>query len=133
VLHFRAMSRPEIEPCQPARCVNCGAEIRCGEVCRDLSHGTGRAHRLRCGKGKCATGLGRLITYHCSRACYWRHRRARLHAAAKPRKCKACGKRFTPLRSHALTCSSKCRQARYMKRLRGKRSKTSVDGNSRAR
>jgi len=62
-----------------------------------------------------------------------RHRRARLHVAAKPRKCKACGKRFTPLRSHALTCSSKCRQARYMKRLRGKRSKNSVDGNSRAR
>jgi hypothetical protein len=28
------------------------------------------------------------ITYHCSSACYWRHRRARLRVDVKPRRCK---------------------------------------------
>ena len=103
------MLRPE---CEPAHCTGCGVEICCGEVCRDLSYGTGRARRLRCGRGKCATGV-RLITYYCSKACYWRHRRARLRKPVEPRRCQACGVRFTPRHSHARTCSNACRQALY--------------------
>jgi hypothetical protein len=80
------MSRAEISTCQPAQCTKCRAEIRCDEVCCDLNFGTGRAWRLRCLD---CVGYGRFLTYHCSTACYWRHRRARLRKPVKPRRCKS--------------------------------------------
>jgi predicted nucleic acid-binding Zn ribbon protein len=97
-----------------------GKPIHCGERCRDLTSGYGRPiPRYVCGVGECASGIGRRLTYHCSRACYWRHRRARSRVAPRSRKCAWCGSRFTPQRrADARTCSSKCRQTLYRQRVR---------------
>jgi hypothetical protein len=112
--HLAAMSRVETEPCQPVHCLKCGVAIRCGDACRNLASGYVRhLRRWSCGKGDCATGFGRYLVYHCSQACYWRHRRARPRTAVKPRQCAVCGKTFTPRRSDARMCSGTCRQARY--------------------
>jgi hypothetical protein len=99
-------------------CSKCGAPIQCGERCRDLAPGNGRPkRRWQCGLCR-PSGIGRVLTYHCSIRCYWRDRRAKLHGHPKPRKCAnpKCGKRFTPGRSDARTCSSACRQAEYRRR-----------------
>jgi hypothetical protein len=115
-LHLRAMLRAET--CQPIRCQKCSAPIQCGDDCRDLN--SGRRHprrRWSCGQGECASGFGRPLTYYCSTACRWRHRRARLHVSPKPRKCAACRQTFTPQRSDAKTCGGPCRQALYRRRL----------------
>jgi hypothetical protein len=104
--------------CRSIHCQRCGDAIQCGDLCHDLSSGSGRPRRRwSCGKGECASGLGRRLVYHCSTACYWRHRRARMRMAPKPRQCATCGKTFTPQRFDAKTCGSACRQALYRKRL----------------
>jgi hypothetical protein len=110
--------------CQPVHCKKCGDAIQCGDWCIDISSGTGRLKRhWQCGKRGtvdahgCSSGLGRGLVYHCSTACYWRRRRARLRVAPKPRKCATCRKTFTPQRSDAKTCGSACRQMLYRRRL----------------
>jgi hypothetical protein len=110
-----SMSRAEVS-CEPVCCTNCRAAIRCGYVCRDVNSGSGRPRRWQCGKHGCASRYGRVLTYHCTSACYWRHRRARLRAIVLPRKCAGCGEKFAPRRSEARTCSSACRQALYRQR-----------------
>jgi len=59
-------------------CTQCGREIRCGEHYRDVGSGYGlpggTLRPLLCGKAdNCRSGMARWITYHCSKACYWRH------------------------------------------------------------
>jgi hypothetical protein len=111
--------------CEPVRCVECGATIRCGDECKDRNSRNGPYgdygfhppdHRWLCNR---CSGGGRWRIYHCSSACYWRHRRARLRAVVKPRKCAACGKKFTPRRSDAKACSNACRQALFRRRTTG--------------
>jgi hypothetical protein len=93
------------------RCTKCGGAIHCGDLCWDQR---GLQRRWRCNKPGCSSG--RLLHFHCSTACYWRDRRARLRKSPRPRKCASCRKPFTPQRADARTCSSRCRQALYRSR-----------------
>jgi hypothetical protein len=109
-LHLIAMSRVEIEPCQPVHCLKCGVAIRCGDACRELASGYVRHRRhWSCGKSECATGFGRLLVYHCCTACYWRHRRARLRTAVSRASAPCAAKRshrVAPMREYAAGLSA---------------------------
>lgn len=103
--------------CQPIHCSKCDSAIQCDDGYIDVGSGYGRLGPFLCGNDKCVSGKGRWIIHYCSTACRWRHRRARLRVAPKPRKCATCRKTFTPQRSDAKTCGSACRQTLYRRRL----------------
>jgi hypothetical protein len=107
------------EACTPAHCTRCGAVIECGFQCIDVNSGYGRIKRkLICGQGSglhaCTSGMGRVLTYYCSRACGRRHRRARNRV--KEVVCSVCDHLFPTTRRDARYCSNACRQEAYRER-----------------
>jgi hypothetical protein len=120
LLHIRAKSRgesmPALHTCEPIHCRRCGRAIHCGEWCIDELSGSGsNSRRWLCGVGYCTSGIGRGLTYHCSTACYWRHRRARLRELRPSPRCARCRETFEGRRD-ARYCSSACRQGAYRQR-----------------
>jgi hypothetical protein len=110
------------EPCKPAHCAGCGAVIACGSWCIDVYAGRGGAkghpsgkRKLVCGaQNRYCGGPGRPLTYHCSRACEWRHRRARNRV--KQLICVVCNQPFLSTRRDAKYCSDAHRQEAYRER-----------------
>jgi hypothetical protein len=95
-------------------CTNCGAVIACGAVYWDLTWGSGRRTQGRC--DTCG-GPGRVRVYHCSKACYFRQRRADLRSRRmRTIDCPSCGGRFESTRPDARYCSDACRQFAYRQR-----------------
>ena len=81
----------EISHYDPAPCAGCGRIIRWSYAARPTS-------RENAGS-------------YCSAACQYEASKAARRVKPSQRKCKVCGKTFTPKRSDAKTCTDRCRQA----------------------
>jgi hypothetical protein len=122
----RYLRGPDPTICKPRQCSGCGKPIHCGDTMiiphtneyvhnhRNRAWHPKRPDGTRCGP------VGRLATYHCSQACYWRKLRARRREErARDIICRSCGGIFRSMRRDAHYCSGACRQDAYRMRKEG--------------